>query len=57
MIRRNAIHLVAASSDLIETAEGLIQTAFACTNLFFSVKYKPLPTGSSGIENEQWLGF
>ena len=57
MMRRNAIHLVAASSDLIETAEGLIQTAFARTNLFFSVKYKPLPTGSSGIENEQWLGF
>ena len=36
-----------AGFDLTETVVEWIRTAFACTNLFFSVKYKPLPTGSS----------
>ena len=35
MVKRNAIYMVIARSDLIETVEGWIQTAFACTDLFF----------------------
>ena len=50
MVKRNAFCIVTTGSDFIETVEGLIRTAFAGTNLFFFVKYKPLPTGSSEIE-------
>ena len=34
-----------------------MRTDFACTNLFFSVKCKPLPTGSSETESELWIWF
>ena len=57
MVKRNAIYIATAGSDLIETVQGQIRTAFAYTNLFFCLKYKPLATGSSEIENELWLGF
>ena len=46
-----------AGFDLTETIVEWIRAAFACTNLFFSVKYKPLPTGSSETGSELWLGF
>ena len=57
IVRKNAIYSLPAGSDLIETVEKQIRTGFACTNLFFSVKYKPLSAGSSETESELWLGF
>ena len=54
---KNVIFTVIAGPYLIETVEGQIPTAFASTNLFFFVKYKPLSTRSIEIENELWLGF
>ena len=57
MVRRNAIYPMSAGFDVTETVVERIRTAFVSTNLFFSVKYKPLPTGSSETESELWLGF
>ena len=57
IVKRNAIYQMTVGFDLTETVGEWIRTALACTNLFFSVKYKPLPTGSSETESELWLGF
>ena len=35
IVTRNAIYLVTAGSNVIETVEELTRTAFACTNVFF----------------------
>ena len=55
--RRNAIHPTTAGLDLTETAAERTRIVLACTNLAPSVKYKPLPTGSSKTESEPWPGF